>query len=281
MVSRIWLVNAILALFVAFFFVKAYEVWFEENKGMEIPKTVQNPIPSDPNSLEVLDKINIPAESEYSVLMTQNLFSPERTEILPDEAKPAEGEETISAAQQKNLEQSLKKITLYGMVITETTAEALISDVVVAPAVQKGRTLNRNRIKINKTKWVKVGDALGEFQIADINPEGILLKAGSATFDLRLYDAERIKKRVPVKQKEGPTVVGIAGAKPEVGGDTVKGALPVPVEGKIAPPPSAPPPSAPPPSDDKVASEKADNYEDFLKRTGNKKALEAFREKKR
>jgi hypothetical protein len=279
MVSRIWLVNAILALFVAFFFVKAYEVWFEENKGMEVPEMVQTPTPRVPNALVALDRIKIPDESEYGVLMSQNLFSPERTEILPEEANPAEGKETISAAQQKNLEQFLKKITLYGMVITESSAEALISDVVVEPAVKKGRSLRRNRIKLKKTKWVKVGDALGEFQIADINPEGILLKAGAVTFDLRLYDAERIKKRVPVKPREGPTVVGTegptvvgtAGAKPEVAGDTEKGALPVPVEKKIAPPQS----------DDKGPSEKADNYEDFLRRAGNKKALEAFREKKR
>jgi hypothetical protein len=274
MVSRIWLVNAVLALFVALFFVKGYEVWFAENKGMEVPKMVKNPISHDLNSLEVLDKIQIPDESEYSVLMTQNLFSPKRTESLPDEANPAEGaegKETVSAAQQKNLEQFLDKITLYGMVITESSAEALVSDVVVAPAVIKGRAPSRNRIKVKQTKWVKVGDDLGEFQIADITADGILLKAGSVTFDLRLYDAERIKKRLPVKPREGPTVVGIAGGKSEVKGDTEKGALPVPVKRK----------SASPPSDDKVSSGKAEDSEAFLKRTGNKRALEVFREKKR
>jgi hypothetical protein len=43
MVSKIWLVNAVLALFVAFFGLKAYEVWFQENMEMKLPEMTQKP----------------------------------------------------------------------------------------------------------------------------------------------------------------------------------------------------------------------------------------------
>ena len=271
MVSRTWLINAILALFVAFLGLKAYGVWFQENKGMEIPKMTRSPIPRVAKPLGVLDNIKIPPEPEYSALMSLNLFSPERTEVLPDETKPNEGKKAISTAQQKNLEQFLKKITLYGMVITEDSAEALVSDIAIKSTVRRGKTLNHKKLAVKQTKWVKVGDTLGEFQVAEIKPDGILLKAGSMTFDLLLYDEKRIKNRAPAQPKAGPTVVGIAGEKLVVKGKTEKGTLPAPLKKRTEAAQASP----------SIPSEAADTYEDFLKRTGNQKAIKNYQNQKR
>jgi hypothetical protein len=271
MVSRIWLINAVLALLVAFFGLKAYGVWFQEDKGNKIPEMTQNPIQTIAKPLRISDKGKIPLESEYDALMALNLFSPERIEILPDETNPKEGKETITTVQQKNLEQNLKRITLYGMVITEDSAEALVSDIAVASTGRVKRALGRTKTtkpKVRKVKWIKVGDSLGEFQVAEIKPDGILLKAGSMTFDLPLYDRERVKRRAPVRPKAGPTLVGIVGKKPPTTeGETKKKTLPIPVAKGTAPP--------------KTAPGETGTYEDFLKRTGNKKQLELYQNKKK
>ena len=216
MVSKIWLINAVFALLVAFFGLKAYEVWVQENKGLGIPEMARKPTQGVAKSVGMLDKRKMPPESEYNALMAKNLFLPERTEIFPDETKTNEVKAVISPAQQKNLEQFLKRITLYGMVITDNFAEALVSDPTFKPVFKRGtklgvqKTPKENRRKVKQTKWVKAGDVLGDFQVESIKPDRVLLKAGGQSYALLLYDKEKVRIRAPVKPKTGPTVVGTA-----------------------------------------------------------------------
>jgi hypothetical protein len=221
MFSRIWIANVILALLVAFFGLKAYGVWFQENKGFKISGKALKPVHRVAETVGMLDKVQISPESEYDSLMTLNLFSPDRTEILVDEVKPSEGMETKSPAEQVNREQFLKRATLYGMVITEGSAEALVSNPTPKPVIRQKRRLGiqkkpeTKRLKVKQTKWVKAGDAFGDFEVVAIKPDRILLKAGGQSYDLLLHDKEKVRTRGPARPKTVPTVVG-ADVRPSV-----------------------------------------------------------------
>jgi hypothetical protein len=228
MLSRIWLINVILGLFVVFFGLKAYGVWIHQgNKGYETPGMAQQPTQGITKPLRELYEIKIPPESEYDVLVALNLFSPERTEIIPEIKKQDERSKKLSVAEQKNITQYFTQLTLYGLVITNDTAEALVSYPVKKPALKKRRTSIRdktkrkvNSLRVKQTKWIKAGDKLGDFTVVSIEHDRVFLKAGDQSYDLLLYDKEKIKKRRPAKPKMGPNVVGVSDAPKTA---TVKG----------------------------------------------------------
>ena len=205
MVSRIWFVNVILALLVAFLGLKAYGVWSQENSG--IPAMAEKPVQRVVKPLGTFHERKVPPESEYDALMALNLFSPERTEVLADETTPDEKTKTLSAVEQKNIEQNFSKFTLYGMVITDDSAEALVS-CPTTPLVFKRGTKPKRTQAVKQTKWVKAGDALDDFKVVAVKPDRVLLEAGGESYDLLLYGNEQVKNRGSAKPKPGPTVLG-------------------------------------------------------------------------
>ncbi len=217
MLTKIWLINVLMAFFVVFFGFKAYGVWVQGNNGLDIPKMTQKPAQRIPKPMEALHKRNLPPESKYEALMSLNLFSPERTEIIPKVAKPDKASIKLSESDQKKIKQYFKSLTLYGLVITNDSAEALVSHPVPKSVLRsrktkipKNRRRNIQRATIKKTKWVKAGDTLGDFKVVSIKPDRVLLKAGDQSYDLLLYDKEQLKKRGPAKPKAGPNVVGVS-----------------------------------------------------------------------
>ena len=229
MLTKIWLINAIMVLFAVFFGFKAYGVWVQGNKGFDIPEMTQKPDHRISKSSEALHKRNIPPETKYEALMSLNLFAPERTVIIPEAVKPDKASVKLSAADQKKVKQYLKNLTLYGLVITNDSAEALVSHP-VAKSVLRGRktTIPKNRRRNTqsatnkKTKWIKAGDTLGDFKVVSIKPDRVLLKAGDQSYDLLLYDKEQLKKRGPAKPKAGPNVVGVS-VTPKAGSQMLDG----------------------------------------------------------
>jgi len=216
MLTKIWFINALMAFFVVFFGFKAYGVWVQGNKGFDIPEMAQKPAQGIPKPEGTLHKRKIPPESRYEVLMSLNLFAPQRTENIPEEAKPDKESKKLSATEQKNMKQYFSNLTLYGLVITNDSAEALVSHPVAKP-VLKGRktTIPKNtrrnikRLTVKQTQWVKAGDTLGDFKVVSIKSDRVVLKAGEQLYDLLLYDKEKLKKRGPAKPKTGPNVVGV------------------------------------------------------------------------
>lgn len=216
MLSRIWLINVVLGLFVVFLGFKAYGVWLQGNRGFDIPQMAGKPAQGVPASAETLHKRNLPPESTYERLMTLNLFAPERTEILPEAAKVDAKSKKLNAADKKKIEQNFKNLTLYGLVITNDIAEALVSHPVAKSIVKgrkatipKNRSRNIKRLTAKETKWVKAGDQLGDFKVVSIKPDRVLLKSGDQSYDLLLYDKDKLKKHQAVKPKTGPNVVGV------------------------------------------------------------------------
>jgi len=217
MFSRIWLINVILLLLFAFFGVKAYGVWFQGNTGDKTPEIAGNPVQKTPKPVAALYERKIPPETKYDALITLNLFHHERTETILGAPKPDEKSKKLSAVEQKNMKQYFSNLTLYGLVITDDSAEALVSYPVARPvlkgrkaAIPKNTRRNIKRLAVKQTQWVKAGDTLGDFKVESIKPDRVLLKAGEQSYDLLLNDKEKPKKRAPAKPKTSPNVVGVS-----------------------------------------------------------------------
>ncbi|MCF8127564.1 MAG: hypothetical protein K9N10_03540 [Deltaproteobacteria bacterium] len=216
MFSKIWLINAVLLCLFGFLALKAYGVWFHAKTANETPAIAIKSAQSTPKPLAALDDRKIPSETTYDALINLNLFHPDRTETIVGVPAPDAKSKKLSAKEEQNIEQYFTSLTLYGMVITHDSAEALVSYPVSKSALQsrkalipKNRRRNVPRISAKENKWVKVGDTLGDFKVESVKPDRVVLKTGEKSYDLLLYDKENLKKRESAKPKSGPTVVGV------------------------------------------------------------------------
>jgi hypothetical protein len=216
MLSKIWLINVVLLFLVGFFGLKAYGVWVQGNAGDNPPQIGRKLVQKSPKPVATPYDRKIAPETKYDALITLNLFSPERKETILETPKPDAKAKKLSASEQKNNNQYFTKLTLYGLVITNDSAEALVSYPVAKPVLtgRKSKSRNVKRLTARQTKWVKVGDTLGDFKVVSITPDRVLLKIGDQSFDLLLYDKGKLKKRAAAKPKTGPNVVGVS-VKPE------------------------------------------------------------------
>jgi len=128
----------------------------------------------------------LPSESHYRAVTERNLFSPDRVGFLPEETEPAPETELIKIPG--------KKITLYGVILTEDSATALVTN----PEMKFGE---------RRTIWVKSGDQLGSLNVTLIEKESISLTDGKKKYKILLYDQSKRKGRKAVAKKEEPTVV--------------------------------------------------------------------------
>jgi len=212
MFSKLWLINAIMALCATFFGLKAFAVWSEgEGSVLETGNAESRRVQTVKKPVQGITKREVPPESTYDVVMGKNLFSPKRIETKPETGKQDpkdKGEESLT---QKQLEVVLKSIVLFGVVITDDYAAALVTDIGNMPTSSKGGRLPKRMLTTNKTIWVKVGDTLGDFKVAGITNDRVLLKDKSDKYDLLLYDKDKPKIRASVPPKSKPTVVSTAG----------------------------------------------------------------------
>jgi hypothetical protein len=214
MFSKIWLINILLAVCVSFFGIKAYGVWSGEKKPvLEMQHAETRKAQPKRKSKKRISKKMAPPESAYDVVVGKNLFSPERTEAKPEEAKKSPKAKPKDSKRDKLLMAALKKIVLYGVVIADDYKAALVTDVKTKKVPAKRRLPRQKRAK-KELIWVKVGDALGDFKVADIMEDRVLLKNGSKSYDVLLYDKNKSRSRESAVTQAKPTVIGISSTKP-------------------------------------------------------------------
>ena len=226
MSSKIWLINLVMAVFVVFFGIKAYEVWSKGDQGPLETGSIQKPLPWPEKRIS---KRSMPPESDYEIIVTYNLFSHVRSEgKSEEEKKPLVNETKPKAAGRflKLLEWTHKRTNLYGVIIVDDQRQALIGEV---PA-NRGKSAGEKEVK-----RAKVGDTVGRFKVKEIKNTSVILTAGGYEWPVALFDKDKPKKRASVKKETGPIVVG-AGSKPRTGeasaGVKAKEKLPVPVISK-------------------------------------------------
>lgn len=201
MLSRIWLVNIALAVAVFFVGIKSIEIWTEEKKW---PLEISSNKKSFPWPEKRVKKQIVPPESDYEVVVSDNLFFVDRSEIM--EQKPEKGSAAVpkvSDRRLKVLEQAFKLTHLYGVIIVGDDKVALITEI---PAGGPAR-VNKKGVK-----RAKVGDTVGRFKVKEIEKTSVLLTAGGREWRVSLFDKDKPKKRVLIRKPAGPVVVG-AGSK--------------------------------------------------------------------
>ena len=185
--SKIWLINISLAVFVVFFGMMSFDVWSRGDETIpEIPsvKSPEKPLPGK----RIIER-TMPPEPTYGIVAEKNLFSSNRSEVIPEKQKK-EGPLKISE----------KTIFLYGVVVMGDRKKALISNPDPGPVGGKKPA--------SKEKWVAVGDTIGTFSVSDIRKDRIVLADGAGNHEILLYDKSKPARQVNVAEKPAaPTVV--------------------------------------------------------------------------
>lgn len=183
--SKIWLINISLAVFVVFFGIMSFGVWSKGDETIPEIRTGKSPEKPPPGGM-IMERAMTP-ESTYGIVADKNLFSSNRSESIPVELKP--GPPKISE----------KMIFLYGVVLTGDRKQALVSNPESGPVAGKQPA---------KDKWVKVGDTMGNFSVAEIRKDRIILTEGASKHEILLYDKNKPARQITVAEKSAaPTVV--------------------------------------------------------------------------
>ena len=174
-----------LAFCVCFFTsLKNYELWTHpldsgpeivaEKKAEEKPKALQAMEPQkDPNSAR-----------SYILIAEKNIFSPERKDFPI--AVPVEQSKTNVRPQ----------VVLCGVTIAE--------DYQAASVTNPGRTLRKGE---RETLTLKMGEKIGEYKLAKVSPDRILLENNGDSFEVLLYDPKAPKKRMEVRAESKPAAI--------------------------------------------------------------------------
>jgi len=218
MSRRFWLINLLLMFILVLLSVKVYEVWTRPNtRGLEPVASKTKPATSSPFVSVGGKKDTAPAKG-YPSISEKNLFSPERKEfpiLSSPDGRKGSGQPTV---------------VLYGVTLGEDYQAALITN--------PGRRPERGE---RETMSVKVGDKVGEYQVAKISADRITLENEVDSFDVLLYDPSQPKKRPAPSTPPPPTT-----ARP-----TPTPRTPTPSPGTpprpVTPSPGASQPSLPPP----------------------------------
>ncbi len=185
-----------------------YEVWlkpFPQIPMKEAPKKTEGKPRAEGPAAVAVAKEAVPS-GYIRVISEKNMFSPDRKEF----ASTPGGEPVRPVTR--------PQVVLHGVVIAEKTQMATI--------VNPGRPLRRGE---REAMTVKIGDRVGEYKLAQVMPDKIVLEAPGDTFEVLLVDPKAPKKRIDVRTATPAVAVTSASA----------GA------GAAAPPPPVVPPAVP------------------------------------
>ncbi len=185
-------------------------------------------MPPKKRAVKGIPEKKLPPEAAYNVVVGKNLFAPQRTEIKPEALKPeakAPQAPKENPLEEKKIEAFLKNIVVYGVVLADDYQGALVTNVKKTPAPDKGSSPRRRPTRAVKrpptqgrgakgVKWVQIGDELGDFEVADIMKDRIILKSGSKSYDLLVHDKDKPKTRKAVVAQAKPTIISTSSSQP-------------------------------------------------------------------
>ena len=185
--SKIWLINIGLAVLVVFFGMMSFDVWSKGDEPVPEVQAAKSSAKSLPG--KGITERTVPPDATYGIVTEKNLFSANRSEVIPEKQKK-EGPFKISE----------KMVILYGVVVIGDRKKALISNPEAGPeAGQKPAA---------KDKWVAVGDTIGNFSVADIRKDRIILADGANTHEILLYDKNKpARQTIAAEKSTAPAVI--------------------------------------------------------------------------
>jgi hypothetical protein len=138
---------------------------------------------AEPYAGIAVPKEPVPREA-FNVIGEKNIFNPDRKEFSSVAAGAAAKPVTRP------------QISLYGVVIVGEYESATI--------INPGRTLHKGE---RETKTIKVGESVGDYKLAKILPDRIVMEGGEDSFEVLLYDPRSPKKRLEVRTPAAPAAV--------------------------------------------------------------------------
>jgi type II secretory pathway component PulC len=206
--------------------IENYETWTQPIGFLpERQEAVKKSAPRAENPPAVGTNKDQTSLRSFIVISEKNIFSPERKDfpILTVE-------KTSSAAR--------PQVILYGVTIA--------GDYQAASVVNPGRPLRKGE---RETMTVKVGEKIGGYKLAKIQPDRITMESNGDSFEVLLYDSRNPKKRIEVKTEVKPPAVTSTQPAPAPPGPpaAAPAAVPTPAPLEKAPPAaSAEKPKEPP-----------------------------------
>lgn len=190
-IPKIWLINISLAALIILAGVMSYQVWMKTDETVPEVQTAKSS--EKPQPVKTVVERTVPPESTFGVVAEKNLFSANRSESVPDKQGP--GQLTISE----------KALFLYGVILMGDNKQALVTN--PSPPPKAGDPPVRD-------KWVKIGDTMGNFSVADIKKDRIVITDGARRHEVLLYDKNKPTRRIvaAAAASEAPTVIGAAQA---------------------------------------------------------------------
>jgi hypothetical protein len=140
------------------------------------------------------------------MISEKNIFNPERKEFsvtIPDQSKPM----------------MRPQIILYGVTIKEDYQSATI--------VNPGRPLQKGE---REMMTLKIGEQVGEYRLAKILPDRIIMEAGEDSFEVLLYDTKLPKRRTSIRTETKPAEVTTTSPAPAPAPVPKAATAPKPVE---------------------------------------------------
>jgi len=215
MSSRYSIFCAILSIIVLGLGFENYEIW-SQSAGMVIKREVPKKPDGKPETFPpALAPKEAPPREGYKVVAEKNIFNPERKEF------PVAAGDDVS--KRSNVR---PQVTLYGVVVA--------GDYESATVVNPGRPLQKGE---REARTVKVGEKIGDYIVAKILEDRIVMENAGDTFEVLLYDPSAPKRRMDVKPAVPPVAVT----------SSTRGSASSPTPGAVpGPTPSMPGPSATP-----------------------------------
>lgn len=205
MALKAWFIIFALIVGNVFFGIKAVQVWSEGAKT--VPAIVTHKRQIKPVEKKMVKRVHLP-EATYEDVVKNNLFRPDRSEVVAQEG-------SVKAKHKKNkvsdekllklLQATVKRIELYGVLLVDKQKKALIRSPTFPVSSKPGKIKPPPGEDL---KWVKVGDPVNRFTVKEITKNGVILGAEGLDFDVILFDEEKPKKRAPQKKVTGPIVFG-------------------------------------------------------------------------
>ena len=193
MVSRVWVINSVLAIALVICMSNIWEVWHADTQVFPVKRTAVKE--KEPLQIKKFPEHNVLKESAYQNVVDKNLFSPDRAPASPE----------IEADEPEILEEVRipgKKVVLYGVIMVDDYKKALTNN----PADRE-----------SDLRWVREGEQIGNLKVRQILEDNILLVDEEGSYRVLLYDPEKVSKMSakPVRQndKDDQPQVIIAGKK--------------------------------------------------------------------
>jgi len=189
--SKMWLINISLVAVIILLGIMSVDVWTRKDEAIQTSQSVED-TGSPRLDKRIIERV-VPPGSTYEIVAENNLFSPDRTAPQAEEAQP--GTANISG----------EMVFLYGVMSFGDKKQALVS-IPESGSNPRGRQL--------ENKLVRVGDAIGNLKVAEIRKDKIILREGTARYEIFLHDENKPAKQSALSKKSATPTVIVTGSKP-------------------------------------------------------------------